>query len=103
MVDEGSEWGTGEWPVILHCDGNPIATVKIGEPASSDSGNPYPAAPQKEECRLCREREGKLCGIIKQMGDLIGEREGEDGGKGNELQGHGSGYLNTQLELGCKQ
>ena len=24
VVDEGPEWGTGEWSVVLYCDGNPV-------------------------------------------------------------------------------
>ena len=33
---------------------------------------PYPPAP-REECKQCREREGKLRGIVKQINDLLGD------------------------------
>ena len=40
----------------------------------SQYSSQYPPAP-RGECKQCREREGKLRGIVKQISDLLGERE----------------------------
>ena len=62
MVDEGPEWGTGEWSVVLYCDGNPVI--------------------EEDNLNLAHPRDGGIAGVIaERMAALEGKPTADPRGR----------------------